>query len=314
MRQALVVLESMEMGNIHRGIYNALVELGLPCYPLDLPRDSSAVEGENAELVAERSRGDDIGIVLLIGPNDHLAESALEPARMSGKEVISIQIDDPWAISHSQVRLTAFYDEVLTNDPRSVLQYQALGVQRCETLPFGFDPLVFHPPLTQRKLAYLTLFLGSVFPPRYMKLQQLHAAGVSVTCLGPGPPPLWVQNRRVPSWALPKLFQSARICLNLADQPDGRCGMKIRPFEITASGGGCLLSERWPGCEEFFTDGEDAVFFRTVPELIEGARWLLREPSRCRVHSKAACERAHREHTWAHRLQPHVERWKGELA
>ncbi len=313
MRQALVVIESMEAGNIHRSIYNALVELGLPCYPLDLPRDSSATDQENARLVAELSQRDDVGMVLLVGPNDHLAEFALDPAKRSGKRVVSVQIDDPWAIRLSQVRLTGLYDEVLTNDLHSVSRYLALGVSRCDAMPFGIDPLIFHSSPGLQHIVYQILFLGSAFPRRCGQLQGLKAADVPVACLGPGPLPLWIQNRRVPGWMLPSLFQSARVCLNLADQPDRVLGMKIRPFEIAASRGGCLLSEWWSGCEEFLSDGEDAVFFRTTEELISKARWLLAHSDECTRMAHAAHKRVHGQHTWRHRLEPHVARWKEEL-
>ena len=108
MREGLVVIESAELGNIHRSIYEGLRRLEFPCWPLVLPRDSCATPDENSDIVASKLAEDRFGMVVLVGPNDHLREIALDGARQQGKPVVSIQIDDPWALDHQQVRLTGY--------------------------------------------------------------------------------------------------------------------------------------------------------------------------------------------------------------
>jgi len=246
-------------------------------------------------------------MVILVGPNDHLDETALYGARTQGKPVVSIQLDDPWGLDHSQVRLTGQYDEVLTSDPACVARYRILGTREVQHMPFGYDPRVFN--LQTAPTANGVIFVGSAYGARASRIDTLRLMGVNITCAGPG----WKGGRRYPAWAMPGLFRSVSICLNCADQPDGKPALKIRPFEIAGTGGGCLLSERWPGCDDLFTDGQECVYWSNTEELAEKIRWLLGEPLRCQDLSTAAHTRARAEHTWKTRLTPHVARWKEKL-
>ena len=305
MRKALLIIESAEWGNIHRSIYEGLQVAGLPCWPLVLPRDSCGTLAENSQAAASCAAQDRFGMVILVGPNDHLDETALYNARAQGKRVVSIQLDDPWGLDHSKVRLTGQYDEVLTSDPDCVARYQALGAASVQYMPFGYDPQVFalqaasEPPNR-------AILVGSAYTGRASRIAALRLRGINIICAGPG----WPGGRRYPAWAMPGLFRSASICLNCADQPDGKPALKIRPFEVAGTGGGCLLTERWPGCDDLFTDGKECIYWSSTNELAEKVRWLLGEPLRCRTLSKAAYKRARAEHTWETRLTPHVARWK----
>ena len=311
MREALVVLESYELGNIHRSIVEGLKACGLPVWPLVLPRDGCATPEENTTAVAMATKAADL--VILIGPNDHLTEPALAEAYAEGKRIVSIQIDDPWAIDGGRVRLTGYYHEVLTSAVSSIAAYKALGAEAACYLPFGFDPQVFRPVPVPHMKGFGILFLGSAYGKRVRRLQMLKARGLNVVCAGPGNHPAWQIKRRFPAWALPGMFQSAQVCLNFADQPDGTPGMKIRPFEVAGCGGGVLLTERWPGCEELFTDGEECVYFDTDQDLADKVAALLADETARKRISAAACERAHRDHTWEQRLRPHVQRWREAL-
>jgi glycosyltransferase involved in cell wall biosynthesis len=76
---------------------------------------------------------------------------------------------------------------------------------------------------------------------------------------------------------------------------------KLRDFEATMAGA-CYLTQRVPGCEELFTDEKEAMFYSSVEELIDKARFLLKDKAFRKKMRHAARARALSEHTWAHRF------------
>lgn len=77
---------------------------------------------------------------------------------------------------------------------------------------------------------------------------------------------------------------------------------KLRDFEATMAGA-CYLTQATPEGPELFEDGKEVMFYSTADELIDKARFLLKnEPFRKKLKC-AARIRALSEHTWAHRFQ-----------
>ncbi|MBU1067120.1 glycosyltransferase, partial [Patescibacteria group bacterium] len=62
-------------------------------------------------------------------------------------------------------------------------------------------------------------------------------------------------------------------------------------------------------CDALFTGGIECVYFDNDQDLANKLAGLLSDETTRNRISDAACERAHREHTWEQRLRPHVERW-----
>ena len=301
MRKALVVVESSELGNIHWSILRGLVKNGLPVYPLVLPRTGPATMDDNSQAVAVWSSRDDVGMVLTVGPNDHLLPTAFDAARHFGKPVVSIQIDDDWGIRGGFVLYVDLYDEVLTSAESCISLYLEKGVRRCEFLPFAIDEDVFYPNDSVPKDIGV-LFVGSATPHRSRAVAQLRVQGIDVHWAGPG------GGRRIPAWSIPHLVWQSCICLNFSDQPDGTPGMKIRPFEYAACGT-CVVSERWSGDTDLFTDHE-TVFVNSPYELEQKIRWLFEDGLRPGAFMRESLKRVHPYHTWQFRLKHHVGRWK----
>ena len=299
MRQALVAIESAEPGNIHWSIYRGLVANGLPCMPLVLPRAGPACGSDNSHLLATVSGRDDVGMVLTVGPNDHLLPEAFDVAKHHGKPIVSIQIDDDWLSRNGLAQHVDKYGEVLTSAESAVPFYLDHGVRECRYLPFAVDPKVFYPNRTTPK-NFQVLFVGSATPHRAQAIACLRAAGIHAHWYGSG------TGRRIPAWSIPYHVWQAAICLNFSDQPDGVPGMKIRPFEYAACHT-CVVSEHWPGDHRLFTHHE-MVFVDSLDEMVQKIRWLLEDGARPVTFARAAQERMI-EHTWQERLREYVERW-----
>lgn len=96
------------------------------------------------------------------------------------------------------------------------------------------------------------------------------------------------------------------IALNENIQRNGH-QIKARNFEVPAAGA-MLLAEYAPGLERYYEDGKQAVFFRTVEELIDKAfYYMLHDEERNQI-AWAGMERTLTEHAYANRFAALFER------
>ena len=83
---------------------------------------------------------------------------------------------------------------------------------------------------------------------------------------------------QLPASELPGAIAAASISLCLVRRAN-RDGHSMRTFEIAAMGG-CILAEDTDEHREILgPDGEAAVYFRSIEEMILKARWLLENPA-----------------------------------
>jgi len=304
-----LVLESMEPGNLHTGIYWGLRDCGVPVYPIVLPRDDGQHQEWRSRLLRRLLRQLPTRFIITVGPNDHLEEQAFD---FPGTYIVSIQVDDPWALDHKRLHLPIGCREILTSCPADTMpeRYRCWAGNsdlRVHYLRFGVDLRVFR-PMPVGPPEYRGLFIGTAYHQRRQMVEVLQRRGVPIQCLGPGNSPAW-DNKRLPAWEIPLYYSLADVCISFSDQPDGVVSQKIRPYEIAASGGGCLLVQREPtACAEF--DEETAVFFDTVQELQDRLQSLLDDPPRRQRLTQSALKLARAKFSWESRLRPHVERWK----
>ncbi|HKY40782.1 MAG TPA: glycosyltransferase [Polyangiaceae bacterium] len=99
--------------------------------------------------------------------------------------------------------------------------------------------------------------------------------------------------------SLPALYSSARYVLSTSPLAPGYTS--VRTYSILACGG-LMLLQRFPGCEDLFTDGEHAVLFDTADELdLKLARLDADAVERQRIAANG--RRLHAtQHTVAHRV------------
>jgi hypothetical protein len=80
--------------------------------------------------------------------------------------------------------------------------------------------------------------------------------------------------------------------------------IRVREFEVAMSGGVHLVN-RHPELEEYFEDESEMVYYDSLDELVEKARFYLapeRKTARDKIRA-AAVKRAVGEHTWSHRFE-----------
>jgi spore maturation protein CgeB len=93
---------------------------------------------------------------------------------------------------------------------------------------------------------------------------------------------------------------SARICLNTLHHGEVN-GLNCRAFELAGCGGFQLVT-RVPALAEQFVPEVEVATFGSVDELVEKTRHFLRNPTEAAAIAERGRLRAHREHTYEHRL------------
>jgi spore maturation protein CgeB len=95
--------------------------------------------------------------------------------------------------------------------------------------------------------------------------------------------------------------RAARIALNTLHYAEVN-GLNCRAFELAGCGAFQLITAK-PVLAEHFRPGDEVETFDNVDELVEKARFYLRNPERARQIADAGQRRAHRDHTYARRLE-----------
>jgi spore maturation protein CgeB len=192
-----------------------------------------------------------------------------------------------------------------------------LGARRTATLYGSVDPSVHHPVARQENyqsdLSYLgtyaanrqqaleTLFLD---PARRLPARKFVIGGAQYPADFP-----WLPNvffvRHLPPSEHPAFYCSSALTLNVTRAPMAAMGWcpSGRLFEAAACGTP-VLSDDWPGLENFFTPGEEILVARTAAEAQEA---LARTPAELERIGRAARDRALSDHTADQRARELVE-------
>jgi spore maturation protein CgeB len=94
---------------------------------------------------------------------------------------------------------------------------------------------------------------------------------------------------------------SARICLNTLHFAEVNA-LNCRAFELAGCGGFQMVT-RVPVLAEHFEPEVEVATFATVDELLEKTAYYLRNPAIAQAIAERGRARAHREHTYEHRLR-----------
>jgi len=166
------------------------------------------------------------------------------------------------------------YDHVFIGDSYPIpLLTGAGGVRNVHFLGPGCDPDVHRPlqlsPQEQQTFGADVCYVGTAHPNRVRMFEALTDFGIR----------LWGEKwRRSPTLApfsLPgtvygmrktKIYNAAKIMLNLQSVETQVNGISCRPFEVLACGSFCL-TEYKPDLERFFKVGEEIVAFHDLEDL-----------------------------------------------
>jgi spore maturation protein CgeB len=247
-----------------------------------------------------------------------LQAKTLQKINGLGTRSINFLTDDPWNSTHYAkwfLEALPHYNTVFS--PRRVImdELRQIGCQDVRYLPFGYDPELFFPisPTSEQSETHASdvMFAGGGDRDRVPYISALIEAGINVGLYGG----YWERyaetrshNRGLANIETLRIaIHSTKIALCLVRRAN-RDGHVMRTFEVPATGA-CMLTEDTPDHREIFgEDGESVVYFQTVQEMVEKAKWLLDRPDERQRLSVAAHERIVRgNHTYKDRLTSMLE-------
>ncbi|MGH7969843.1 MAG: CgeB family protein [Limisphaerales bacterium] len=242
-----------------------------------------------------------------------LTHTAISNLNLLGITTANYLTDDPWNPAHRArwfLRALPFYSAVFSPRRANLADLAHAGCPAVHYLPFAYDPALHYsqsPSPGNAGFASDVLFIGAADPDRLPYTRALIAAGLDLLLFGHG----WQRDpltRRchcgyadVPTAR--RATAAAKISLCLVRRAN-RDGHTMRTFEAAAMGA-CLLAEDTQEHREILGDqGDTAVFFQSIPEMIQRAKSLLLHPDERRSLGAAVHARLTRPgNTYADRLQ-----------
>jgi spore maturation protein CgeB len=251
--------------------------------------------------------------------DDLLVEGVMAAARPDALRIFW-DVDAPATLAelaeqpgHALHRVLPALDLVLTygGGPPVIAAYQKIGARRCVPIYNALDPATHHPVAPEPRLACDLAFLGNRLPDRERRVEEffLRAAAmlperrflIGGSGWGDKPMPANVQALGHVGTGMHNAFNVTPLAvLNIAR--DSMAGVGFSPatrvFEATGAGA-CLITDDWPGIDQFFAPGSEILVARDGAEVAEIVRDLSRE--RAQAIGEAALRRVLAEHTYAHR-------------
>jgi spore maturation protein CgeB len=212
-----------------------------------------------------------------------------------------------------QYLLASGYDAVFLKDRYMYDLFSAMvRSTKFYYLPEACNPRMHRPiDLSQRDREIYgcdVMIAGTLYYYRQEILQELarQSAGIRVKIWGSRPD--WLVDRLPGSYTgryvqgddKVRATLGAAICLNTLHYAEVN-GLNCRAFELAGCGGFQLVT-RVPALAEHFEPEVEVATFASVEELIEKTRYYLRNPAEAAAIAERGRLRAHREHTYEHRL------------
>ncbi len=320
--------------SLWRGLIGALLDAGhrVTFWERDVPyyrehRDLHALPpGGTLELYADwddalprmrRSLGDaEIGMVTSYCP-DGLAATALVQASRAGVRCF-YDLDTPVTLARLQAGESVDYigpdglagfDLVLSYTGGAALDAlrEKLGARRVAPIYGSVDPAQHRPapprPDYQAALSYLGTYAADrqaalerlfVEPARALPDERFVIGGAQYPESFPWTPNTWFV-RHLPPPEHPAFYCSSRLTLNVTREAMARMGWcpSGRLFEAAACGAP-ILSDAWPGLDEFFTPGTEILVADTTADALDALR---RPAGDLSAIARRARERTLDEHT-----------------
>jgi spore maturation protein CgeB len=194
-----------------------------------------------------------------------------------------------------------------------VEHYLRLGARNCHPIYNALDPETHHPVAPDPALYCDLAFVAHRLPDREQRVEEffIRAAALApdLTFLLGGEGwagkslPLnvrWIGHVGISDHN--RVNCSARMVLNVNRASMAQVGFSppTRIFEA-AGAGACLITDHWPGTEEFFTAGEEILLASSAEEVVEWLRAFDRQQAA--GIGAAMRRRALRQHTYEHRAR-----------
>ncbi len=229
-----------------------------------------------------------------------------------GIPTLNFLTDDPFNSAHHAswfLQALCHYSCIFSPRQANLNDLRKAGAKSVHYLPFAYAPEIHfvadscdttEPPIAD------VFFAGGADDDRVPYLSALAKSGLTLLLYGG----YWRRHRDcAPYWrgmATPKMLRHAvastktTLCLVRRMNRDGSC---MRTFEAPAMGA-CMLTEDTDEHRAIFGEEGDAVcYFRTIPEMISKAHWLVNNISeRTRLAASAHHKITSDGHTYKDRL------------
>lgn len=220
-----------------------------------------------------------------------LNATALQAVRQLDIDCINYLTDDPWNPAHRSdwfLEALPSYDRVFTPRRSNLHDLENAGCSQVAYLPFAYNPDLHFPEAPEgaeekQQFGCDVLFFGGADRDRLPYITALIAAGLNVQLYGG----YWERFAATKAHArghadpstLRKAVGGAKVTLCLVRRAN-RDGHVMRTFEAPAMGACMLVEATSEHYELLGEEGEAALYFGSVSEMAEKARWLV-------VHSDA---------------------------
>jgi spore maturation protein CgeB len=193
--------------------------------------------------------------------------------------------DDPWNPAHRAswfLKSLRFYDRIFTTKRATIVDLQAASGAEVSFLPFAYDPRFWHPsPVDGERDNSLdsdVMFAGGADKDRVPYIRAVAEAGLRVALFGDYwhrfPATRSLTRGPADSETVRRAVLQTKVALCLVRRAN-RDGNSMRTFEVPACGG-CMLTEYTEEHLEIFgEEGRTVMYFRTIPEMVEKAAWLV---------------------------------------
>jgi hypothetical protein len=228
-----------------------------------------------------------------------LTAGVLQQLRTFGVRCANFLTDDPWNPRHRAawfLKALPHYDFVFSPRHSNLQDLREHGCAAVHYLPFAYAPEIhFTETLTEttrRQYEADVMFAGGADSDRVPYFTALHAAGLTIALFGHDWQKYPALQRCFRGHADPATIRSAvaaaKVCLCVVRRAN-RDGHSMRSYELPAMGGVILAEATEDHRAMFGEEGQCALFFRDISEMVEKARWLVTHQAEARMMA----ERAH---------------------
>lgn len=243
---------------------------------------------------------------IVINADLYLMPNVVRRIKQNGARVV-FWFPDPVTNLGRALMLLAPYDALFFKEPHLVERLRATLDLPVYYLPEACNPR-WHRPLVRAGTEPYLVVAGNMYPSRLRLLERLIAKGIPLKLYGPSFP-RWVGDtpaRGVHTGDLVFYEEKARIYRSAAGllntiHPAEIAGVNGRLFQAAGSGA-AVLSEFRPVLPDLFEVGDEVLVYHDFDDLVDQATRLINEAGLTVRLGDAAAQRAHRDHTYQHRL------------
>jgi spore maturation protein CgeB len=237
-------------------------------------------------------------------------------SRELGATTASYYVDSPLWPDNSTLHILyglQCFDVAFVFDGHYAPEMRRLGCRRVEVLPFACEPTVHRPvelaEWERQQFGSAVCFVGNYqggFSGRERILGELLEFDVRIWgegwehCENAAVKSRWT-GRSAAGDDLARVYSASAVTLNIT-YPHSITQPNMRTFEAPACGI-LLINDHLDGLSQFFEIGREIEVYHDVTELKEKIEYYLDRPAQRQELAAAGHARAHRDHTYEHRMR-----------